>query len=110
MDEILYQLCRHCVGIMDGWHPYPAWCIARTLNMSVGHVRYHLRKLKEKGLVSSFYEGGQTEDGEVFCYWGWTVTEKAYSTEEYIRAHNEERAICNECFQIDIGETHTLLT
>ena len=28
MDEILYCLCLHCVGIIDGWRPFPATAIA----------------------------------------------------------------------------------
>ena len=104
MDEILYCLCRHCVGIMDGWRPFPATVIAETIGISVHKVRYHLRKLKAKGLVDSFHDGGITEEGDVFCYWGWTITKDAFSTEEYKKAHEKERDICKECFDIDIGE------
>lgn len=104
MDKILYRLCRHDVGIMDSWHPYPATAIAATLGVSVHKVRYHLRKLKEKGLVESFHEGGISEDGEVFCYWGWKTTEVAKSTEEYKKAYKEERELVKECFGFDIGE------
>lgn len=105
MDKILFALCRHNVSIMDGWHPFPATVISKMLNMSVHKVRYHLRKLKKQGLVKSFYEGGQTEDGEVFCYWGWTITDKAFATEEYQKAHEEERKLCIKCFNFDIGES-----
>lgn len=104
MDDILYALCRHCVSIMDGWHPYPATCIAQNLNISVHKVRYHLRKLKTEGLVESFSESGLTEDGEIFCLWGWRITDKAINTLEYIKAFEEERKLCKECFDIDIGE------
>ena len=104
MDEILYYLCRHCVSIDGGWHPFPATIIAKSLNMSIHKVRYHLRKLKKQGLVNSFYEGGQTEDGDIFCIWGWTVTDKAFNTSEYQKAHEEERELCKKCFDIDIGE------
>lgn len=103
MDEILYRLCRHDVGIMDGWYPYPATCIAEILNISVGKVRYHLRKLKEKGIVESFHEGGMTEDGEVYCLWGWHITDNAHETEEYKKAYEEERKLCIECFGWDFG-------
>lgn len=103
MDKILYRLCRHSVSIMDEWHPYPATCIAKTLNISVGKVRYHLRRLKEKGLVESCHEGGMTEDGEVYCLWGWKITDKALETEEYKRAYKEERELCIECFDWDCG-------
>lgn len=104
MDNILYKLCRHNVSIMDGWHPFPATAIANMLKISVHKVRYHLRKLKEQGLVESFYEGGQTEDGEVYCLRGWGITEKAKETKEYQKAHEEERELCKKCFDIDIGE------
>lgn len=103
MDEILYCLCCHCVG-NNGWRPFPATAIAQILGMSVHKVRYHLRKLRAKGLVDSFYEGGITEDGDVFCYRGWTITKDAFSTEEYKKAHEREREICKKCFNIDIGE------
>lgn len=104
MDNILYALCRHCVSIMDGWHPYPATCIAQNLNMSVHKVRYHLRKLKIEGLVESFRENGLTEDGEVFCLWGWRITDKTINTLEYKKAFEEERKLCKKYFDVDIGE------
>lgn len=104
MNEVLYTLCRHCVGIMDGWIPYPSTVIAKSLNMPVGKVRYQLKKLKTQGLVVNDSYGGQTEDGEVFCINGFTVTEKAEKTEEYIKAYNEERELCKRTLDIDIGE------
>lgn len=104
MDDILYALCRHNVSIMDGWHPYPATCIAETLGISVHKVRYHLRKLKEEGLVYSFQEGGMEEDGQVFCLRGWGITRKAVDTKEYEKAFEEERELCKKCFGIDIGQ------
>ena len=104
MDKILYCLCKHCVGTMDGWRPFPATEIAERLGISVHKVRYHLRKLKEKGLIDSCSEGGMTEYGKVFCYWGWTITENAFSTEEYKKAYEKEWGICKKCFDIDIGE------
>ena len=108
-DEILYRLCRHNVGIMDGWHPYPSTAIANQTGISLNKVKYHLKKLKEQGLVKSIHEGGQTEDGEVFYQWGWTITRKAYETEEYKKAFEEERDLCKKCFDIDItSESETL--
>lgn len=104
MDEILYTLCRHNVSIIDGWHPYPATAIANKLKINVHKVRHHLRKLKQQKLVNSFYEGGQTEEGNIYCCWGWTITENAFSTEEYKKAYNEERELCKKCFNVDIGE------
>ena len=102
MNEVLYQLCRHCVSIMDGWTPYPSTAIARTLEMKVSKVRYQLNKLKLQGMVESFSNGGQTEEGKVYCINGFRITEKAKETEEYKKALEEERIICKECFNIDI--------
>lgn len=68
---------------MDGWHPYTSTWLSKNLKISNGKVRYQLKKLKEAGLVESFYEGGQTEDGQVFCLRGFRITEKAKETEEY---------------------------
>lgn len=104
MDEILYALCRHNISIMDGWHPLPATIIADVLDVSVHKVRRHLRQLKKQGFVNDCHEGGQTEDGQVYCYWGWTITDKALNTNEYKKAHDEERELCKKCFNIDIGE------
>lgn len=103
MDEILLKLCRHNTSIMDGWHPFPATCISKSLGIPVGKVRYHLKKLKEKGLVESVREGGMTEDGEVYCLHGWHITDRAKETAEYKRAVREERDLCMECFGFDCG-------
>ena len=102
MNEILYVLCRHCVSIMDGWVPYPSTLMAEQLNISIGKVRYQLKKLKEKGLVESCRYGGQTEDGEVYCINGFRTTDKAKETIEYKKALEKEAQICKECFDIDI--------
>ena len=103
MDDILYTLCRHNVSIMDGWHPYPATAISKQHGISLNKARYHLRNLKKKGLVNSCHDGGMTEDGEVYCYWGWEITRKAFETDEYKKAYEEERKLCKKCFDIDIG-------
>lgn len=102
MDKILYLLCRHCVGIMDGHLPYPATVIAKQLDMSVGKVRYHMKKLKEAGYVESFHDGGMTEDGDVYCDWGFRITTKAYETEEYKIAYRKEQELCKKCFDIEL--------
>lgn len=102
MNEVLYHLCRHNVSIMDGWYPYPSTALAKTTKLSVGKVRYQLKKLKEQKLVESFREGGQTEDGEVYCLRGFRITDKAKESKEYKKAYEEEKKICKECFGIEI--------
>lgn len=93
MDNILYTLCRHCVGIMDGWHPYPSTAIASQLGMPVGKVRYHLKKLKTQGMVESFHEFGS---------WGFGITDRAKESAEYKQAWEEENQLYKECFGVDL--------
>ena len=104
MNDVLYQLCLHCVSIMNGCHPFPSGYIAEELNLPFSKVVYRLRKLKRDGYVKSFYEGGRDEDGNVYCLHGWGITEKTKNTEEYKKAWEKEKAICKKCFDMDIGE------
>lgn len=103
MNKVLYHLCRHCVGIMDGWIPYPSTCLARVCEMSLYQTRKELKKLKEQGLVVAdrYCEIGEDRN---YLISGYTITEKAKETEEYKMAFEEERKICQECFNIDIKE------
>ena len=95
MDEILYTLCRgYCIGIRERY-PLPATVIAEFLNLSVHKVRYHLRKLKQQGLVYSFYEGGADEDGDMFCLHGWGITKSAFCTAEYKLAYEDTGKIAD---------------
>lgn len=99
MNQILYALCRHCVGIMDGWRPFPAWAVAQQAGVSLYAARKELRRLKQEGIVDTISEKPSADDCEcVVPYHGWTITRKAYDTEEYIAAANKEAEICAECF------------
>lgn len=103
MNEVLYRLCRHNVSIMGGWHPVPAWVIAKHLNLTINQARYRLRKLKQLGLAKSCYEIYKDDDSCFICN-GWRTTDKAEETEEYRKAWEEERELCKKCFDMDIGE------
>ena len=102
MDRIFYALCTHSVALDHGWMPFPATLLAKKLDMPVGKVRYHLRKLKKQGLVDSEHYGGYDEDEGVYCYWGWVVTKKGEDTEEYRIAYEKEAKLVKKCFGIDI--------
>ena len=80
MNDVLFHLCRHCVGIMDGWIPYPAWAIANRCNISLSTARRRLRELKH----------------------GWRITDKAAQTEEYKAAWEQEKKICREIYGADM--------
>ena len=103
MNEILYHLCRHYVSIMDGWIPFPSTCLSQVCEMSLYKTRKELKKLKEQGLVVSDRYCEVGEDGNYLIN-GYTITEKAKETEEYKKAYDEERWLCQECFNIYIGE------
>ncbi|WP_305084794.1 hypothetical protein [uncultured Dubosiella sp.] len=103
MNEVLYKLCRHCVGVMDGWHPYPSTALSKNCGLSLYRTRKELKKLKEQGLVVSDMEFLSDEDGN-YIIRGYTITEKAKQTEEYLKAWEEEKMLCAVVFGFDIGE------
>ena len=103
MNKVLYQLCRRKVSIMDVWLTMPARSIAECLNLTASQTHYQLRKLKKLGYVKTISEDVIGEDFHL-SYHGWTITNKAKETEEYKKAWEEERELCKECFDIDIGE------
>ena len=103
MNKVLYHLCRHCVGIMDGWCPYPSTCLSNVCEMSLYQTRKELKKLKEQGFIVAdrYCEIGEDRN---YLISGYTITDKAKETQEYKMAFEEERKICQECFNIDIKE------
>lgn len=98
MNQTLYCLCRHAVGIMDGWHPYPARLIAEQTKVSISTARRRLRELKKQGLAKTTFEPPDEDSENWLPYWGWTITQKAKETEEYKAAWEEERKICQKVF------------
>ena len=103
MNDVLYHLCRHCVCIMHGWIPCPSTRLSEICKLSLYKTRKELKKLKEQGLVVADRYCHIGEDSNHLLN-GYTITEKAKSTEEYIKAYNEERQLCKETLHIDIGE------
>lgn len=98
MNDVLFHLCRHCVGIMHGWMPYPAWRIAQQCGVSISTARRRLRALKADGYVDTivYYWGYQEEP--IPPYHGWTITSKAKETPEYKAAWEAEKKLCREVF------------
>lgn len=107
MNDVLLTLCRINTSIMNGWYPYPARLIAENLGITIHQARYQLNKLREQGLVKVVTEVIGDEDGYL-PYRGWSITEKAKQTEEYQKAFEREREICQSIFGIDIGVKKTL--
>jgi hypothetical protein len=90
---------------MDGWIPYPSTCIAGTTGWRLYYVRKLLRQLKQEGLIDSDLYVDQGEERPILIR-GYIVTEKGKKTNEYKLAHELERKICKECFDIDIGDVY----
>ncbi len=106
-DRVFNILCQHCNSIMAGWIPYPSTCIAETTGWRLYYVRKLLKELKQEGLIDSDLYVDQGEERPILIR-GYVVTEKGKNTNEYRLAHEVERKICKECFDIDIGEVSTL--
>lgn len=98
MNDVLFHLCRHCVGVMDGWMPYPAWCIAQQCGISVSTARRRLRALKAAGYTNTKVYHWANQEELLPPYHGWTITPKAQKTPEYKAAWEAEKKLCKEVF------------
>lgn len=104
MNQILYLLCRHTLNIIYGWRPYPSTSLSKHCGLSLYRTRKELKKLKDQGLVVSDIQTISDDEGTAIIR-GYTITNKAKETEEYKKAHEEEREICIKVFGYDvIGE------
>ena len=101
MNQILYNLCRHSLNIMDGWSPYPSTALSKNCGMSLYQTRKELKRLKQLGLVDSDIQTISDDEG-TYILRGYTITKEAEKTEEYKKAHAEEREICLKVFGMDI--------
>jgi hypothetical protein len=88
---------------MDGWIPMPSTVLSRILGESLYETRKKIKFLKEQGLIESVRYCEVTDEGN-FLIAGYQITEKAKNTPAYKMAWNEERKICKEIFDFDIGE------
>lgn len=98
----MYHLCRHVVGIMDGWRPYPAWAIAEQVGVSLSTARRRLRKLKAQGLARTFSQPPDPESEFSLPYYGWGITDETCQTEEYKKAWEAEEKILRKVFGDDV--------
>jgi hypothetical protein len=109
-DKIFALLCSHSCNIMCGWVPYPSTVIHEQMpSISLYKVRKYLKALKQEGLVDSDLYVEYGEDRPILVR-GWVVTEKGRKTNEYRLAHEIERKLCKECFDIDIGDVDAFNT
>ena len=104
MNEVLYELCCYCINKNDcSKSPVTSRSVSFRLNLTVSQTRYRLRKLKKLGYVETSSGYVISEDCRL-PYYGWTITDKAKETEEYKKAWEEERELCKQYFDMDIGE------
>lgn len=90
MNKVLYQLSRANLTLGNCGYPYPAWCIAETLKITVNQARYRLNKLKKLGLVRVI---SMSIDDSTLPYRGWYVTDEGRKTKEYQLAKKEEKEL-----------------
>ena len=102
MNDVLFRLCRHCVGFMYGWMPYPAWCIAQDCGVSISTARRRLRELKADGYADTTVHYWDDQEEPLPPYHGWTITSKAQETPEYKAAWEAEKKIRREVFGEDM--------
>lgn len=103
-SKIFSILCEHSCRIMDGWIPYPSTAIQASMpSLTLYSIRKYLKELKNEGLIDSDLYVEQGEERPILIR-GWVVTDKGKLTAEYKLAHEVERRICRECFELDIGE------
>jgi predicted ArsR family transcriptional regulator len=89
---------------MDGWIPLPSTVIHTQIpGITLYAVRKHLKALKQEGLVASDLYVDQGEERPILVR-GYVVTKEGTKTSQYKLAHEVERRLCKECFDIDIGE------
>lgn len=75
-------------AIVDHWTPVTAKQISKKARLPITRVRECLKELCEEGLITKDCVGGQDEDGNVFCFHGYTATEKG-EEDPYFREANE---------------------
>jgi hypothetical protein len=103
-DKIFSILCRHSCSVMDGWIPLPSTVIHEQVpHITLYAVRKHLKQLKQEGLIASDLYVEQGEERPILIR-GYTVTKAGQKTNEYRLAHEIERELCKDCFDIDIGD------
>lgn len=107
-NRVFQLICNHYCSIMDGWVPYPSTIIASITGWRLYYVRKLLKQLKQDGLIESalYVETGEDLDRPALIR-GYTLTETGKKTINYKIAYERERAICKECFNMDIGTAET---
>lgn len=96
-SNVFTALCRHCVSIMDGWVPYPAWAIAQSCGLTLYQTRKELHRLRDMGLCAVDTMILDRED-YMLPYHGWQITKEARATPQYQEAELQEAELCAQCF------------
>lgn len=103
LNKVLYHLCLHCVGIMDGYVPLPSTILCKACDLSLYKTRKELKALKEQGYVIADRYAESTEDGQILIN-GYTITEKAKETKEYKKAFEVESKIVKDVFGFELSQ------
>ncbi len=107
----IYSDCSRCVGdarypvfkaivdndvaIDSNWHPISCKSIARAKRIPLSLVRETTKFLCEEGMIAKDHIGGQN-DGKVYCFHGYSVTEKGKEHPYYKEAYEKSISQMNE--------------
>ncbi len=90
-NDLFQEMCKLTAAIPFCYDPkiYSVKYLAERMKQSKYMIRKQMKKLEAVGLVCRDYDGGADEDGRVYCYHGWSITEKAMKTALYKRLEKE---------------------
>lgn len=78
------------------WLPTSAANVGRILHIPVTLVREACRNLVEEGYLVKGHSGGMDDDGQVHCYHGYYITDKARGLEKWQALHDAEMAFLSK--------------
>lgn len=94
--KMLKTIMEHeCACTSGSWVPVSAKSLARQLKLPVELARKTAKFLTENGFIVKDHYGGMDEDGQVFCYHGYCLTDKARELEVYEEIQKAEYSYIN---------------
>lgn len=78
------------------WLPTSARTVSEALHIPYALVRETCRRLVEEGYLIKGHDGGMDEDGQIHCYHGYYITDKARGLEKWKVLYDAEMAQLNK--------------
>ena len=98
-DAVISMFAAIDCDIMDSWRNLiSSTDIMRKFCVSRYKARKVLHRLLEAGMICRDRYGGQTEEGNAFCYHGYRITDKGRNTDAFRKEAYQQAKIAAECF------------